>query len=207
MDGTWAELMEEGKRHYLAGEYPESTHSLRAAAELRPDSVETWRALGFALKSAGNPSDAIASFKTAIGLDSLEADSYYGLGLVQFESGDTPTAIQSFDTATTIKPSHSRARAALVGALIKEGLNKLDTRERREGAALLARAFELQPGSIETATAYTDYLVAEKKYLEAFEAAQRAKIAAPHDQAIMELHTTLETDPRVERAMREHGFV
>ncbi len=207
MNGTWAELMEEGKRRYMAGEFPESTHCLRAAAELEPSSVETWRALGFALKSAGNPSDAIASFKTAIGLDPQEADSFYGLGLVQIESGDAPSAIQSFDTATRIRPTHSRAKSALVSALIKEGLTNLETRNREGGAAQIMRAFDLQPDSIDTALAYTDYLVTEKRYLDAFEAAQRAKMAAPHDSAIVELHATLETDPRVVRAKREHGFV
>jgi Flp pilus assembly protein TadD len=199
--------MEEGKRHYMAGKYPESTHCLRAAAELEPTSVETWRALGFALKSSGNPPDAIASFKTAIQLDPQEADSYYGLGLVQIESGDAPSAIQSFDTATRIRPTHARAKAALVSALIKEGLTNLETRNREGGAAQLMRAFDLQPTSIEAAVAYTDYLVAEKRYLEAFEAAQRAKMAAPRDPAIVELHATLETDPRIVRAKREHGFV
>ncbi len=207
MEGSWAELMAKGKGHYLAGEFPEATHCLRAAAELEPQSVETWRVLGFALKGAGNPPDAIASFNTAIRLDPNEADSYYGLGLVQIESGDAPNAIQSFDTAMRIRPTHSRARAALVSSLIKEGLNKLDTRNRSDGAAQLMRAFELQPGSIEAALAFTDYLVAEKKYLEAYEAAQKARMSAPNDPRVVELYATLETDPRIVRAMREHGLV
>jgi Flp pilus assembly protein TadD len=203
----WAELMEEGKRRYLAGEYPEATHALREAAKLAPESGETWRALGFALMSAGNPSDAINAFKTATGLNPADADSVYGLGLVHMESGDCDGAISVFESVLSMKPAHGRARKALVDSLLKKSDLLHAAGRRAECGGPLLKAFKLAPGSIQTAGPYTDWLFEQKKILEAFEAAVAAKLAAPNDAAIVELHSTIEHDPRVVTAKREHGFV
>jgi tetratricopeptide (TPR) repeat protein len=208
MNGTdLAELVERGKSHYLAGEFVEASRVLREAVKIAPESTETWRALGFALMSAGNPSDAINAFKTAIGLNPQDADSVFGLGLVQRENGDCDAAITTFDSVLAIKPTHARARRALVESLLRKSDLLHSAGRRADCGPPLQRAFKFAPGSIDTVKPYVDWLFEQQKNLEAFEAAVAAKLAAPNDPVILELHSIVESDPRVVKAKLARGFV
>jgi tetratricopeptide (TPR) repeat protein len=200
-------LMEEGKRLYLAGEYPAASNVLRRAADAEPTSVAIWRALGYALKSAGNPPDAKAAFRKAIELDQGDPDSHFGLGLVESEMGDSQKAIEWFDSTLRSKPQHARAKSALVAELVKQGTARADAGDKSGAGESFARAFKTSPGTFEAASAYSEHLIEQKKYLEAYECAQAAKRHAPSDAKVAALFETLDTDPRVVRAKREHGLV
>lgn len=204
---SYRELMEEGKRRYVAGEFVEASHALREAVALAPDSIEAWRALGFSLKSSGNSPDAIGAFHRALEIDPQDADSYFGLGLVFSETGDTETAVEWFDKALATKPAHGRAKAALVSTLVRQGRLRLLNGDKSRGGASLERANKLMPGSAETVVPYVEHLVDVQRYKEAFDTVEAALKLAPRDPAMRELHAALETDPRLARAKRENSLM
>lgn len=203
----WAELMERGKALYLAGDYAASTHAFRDAAGQRPNSAETWRALGFALMSSGNPPDAIAAFRSVLDLAPEDADAHYGLGLVMAESGDLGTAVQWFDKTLALKSGHGRAKASLVATLVKQGDLAVRAGDRKAAEPHYARACQLKPASIETVQPYCDNLVELGRYKEAWDAANNARKLAPNDHALRELFEVLDTDPRITRAKRENSLI
>jgi Flp pilus assembly protein TadD len=204
---SWEELTEQGRALYMAGDYVRSSHALREACEARPDSIETWRALGFALAASGNPPDAIGAFRRALELAPGDVDAHFGMGTVQSESGDVAGAIEWFDKALALKPGHARAKASLVAALVKQGLLSVRAGQRAAASASFERAVKLAPASPETVLPHTENLMETGRFKEAYDIANSARKLNPNDAKLRELFETVDADPRVARAKRENSLI
>ena len=204
--GDWAQLLAAGKQHYMAGEFREASRYLREASEIAPESAETWRALGFALKENGNVPDAIGAFNTAIRIAPENADGHFGLGLIQSENGDQGSAVRSFDEALRLKPNHSAAQRALVSSLLRNGQVQCLNSDLAGAEKSFERAHSFSPGSAETLVPYVERLIGSAQYKRALDVIEEARKLNPHDAKIKELHQEIDEDPRLARAKREHSI-
>lgn len=204
--GDWAQLMEAGKKHYIAGEFREASRYLREASQAAPESAETWRALGFALKENGNVPDAIGAFNTAIKIAPENPDGHFGLGLIQSENGDQASAVRSFDETLRLKPSHSAAHRALISSLLRSGQVQMLNSDHSGAERSFERAYALAPGSVETVVPYVERLVGSAQYKKALDVIEAACKLSPLDPKLKELHKETDEDPRLARAKREHSI-
>ena len=79
-----------------------SVAELRAAVEERPQDAELWTRLGNAAYESDDLDTARDAYLEAIALDYLLGDAHYGLGLVEFASGDYQGALFAFTEVTRL---------------------------------------------------------------------------------------------------------
>jgi Flp pilus assembly protein TadD len=203
---TLAELMEEGKRHYMAGDFVGATQALRQATELDPKNAEAWRVLGFAFKENGDGPNAMGAFNSALECKPDDADAHFGLGLVYDEKGDQKVAIGHLDEALRIRPNHGQAKSALVKSLLKQGNMHMLNSEKAKAEATYERAYTIQGNTAETVVPYVERLVETGQFKRAYDVVEAARKQNPTDPRLKELSAEIASDPRLERARREHGL-
>jgi Flp pilus assembly protein TadD len=203
---TLAELMETGKRHYMAGDFVEATKSLRQATELDPKNAEAWRVLGFAFKENGDGPNAMGAFNSALECKPDDADALFGLGLIYDEKGDQKTAIKHLDEAIRLRPNHAQAKAALVKSLLRQGQLQMLDSDKSAAEATFERAYGLQGNTAETVVPYVERLVETGQFKKAYDVVEAARKLNPADSKLKELSAEIASDPRLERARREHGL-
>jgi serine/threonine-protein kinase len=109
----------------LAGEAKEVLESAvsigREQVSRRKDLVDSYMALGDALRAQGNQGDAISEYRTAIRLKPDYAKAHINLGLALERSGSVNEAITEYRTAIQLKPDHAEAYNNLGNVLQRVG--------------------------------------------------------------------------------------
>ncbi|MEM6301776.1 MAG: tetratricopeptide repeat protein, partial [Pseudomonadota bacterium] len=119
----------------------EAMESYREAVAIAPESATAHFNLASALARRKTNGEAEQHFLASIEAEPSGA-GYIGLGIVQWEQGKRPQAMQSMEQALQLDPDNQQAFDQLGAMLLEVG-------RRKEGRAMLARARELneQAGS------------------------------------------------------------
>jgi protein O-GlcNAc transferase len=117
-------------------------HAFQKSAQFLPDDASAHSNLGVALKNAGRPDEAVASYLRAIQLQPELADAHFNLGNVLKELGRFEDAAGSYRRAVAFRPDYANAHYNLGHAL--KGMGQFG-----EAANSYRRALELQPGFTE----------------------------------------------------------
>ena len=99
---------------YRANRIPVAAARFAVADSLCPGLPEVQIGLGFVALRHDEIEDAERRFTTALRVDSLNADGWYGLGLVRSRRGRTEEAIAAFRRAVALAPDYADARQQLV---------------------------------------------------------------------------------------------
>lgn len=86
--------------------YSEAVPPLKAAAELDPENIFIWLALGWCYKRTDHLNDAIHSLESALAADHEEAIIYYNLACYWSLAGDAEQAIRYLSQSFDIDPSY-----------------------------------------------------------------------------------------------------
>ena len=95
-----------GQAYRVMKQYHEAVPSLKAAAELDPDNIFTWLALGWCHKRTNRLDLAIESLERALVAESQEAILHYNLACYWSLAGNAQLAIQYLAQSLTIDPSY-----------------------------------------------------------------------------------------------------
>jgi len=129
-----------GVVYYQSGRLPEAITRYRRALALTPRFAQGWFNLGLALKAHADPVGAAAAFAQALQARPQYFEAAFHLGLAQSATGDLANAESSWRQALAIQPANVQTLSQL-GTLLRR------LRRAGEAEALLARAFELEPGA------------------------------------------------------------
>tara|TARA_B100000809_G_scaffold238331_1_gene259002 strand:+ start:1577 stop:2146 length:570 start_codon:yes stop_codon:yes gene_type:complete len=101
------------ERLYYRGEalrvmerYEEAVESLRQAAQIHPDQVHIWLAIGWCEKRMGQIDLAIAALQQAATVDPENALVHYNLACYFSLAGDSDTSLHELDIASQIEPHY-----------------------------------------------------------------------------------------------------
>lgn len=110
------------------------------AAQLRTPSAEDFRYVAEDYAILNDYQEAERWMKRSVQMNQGDADSWYGLGRIQYTRQMFTSAVESFEKALTLAPNSSKVENNL--ALTYEGLNRED-----DAVAAYRRALEWQSGS------------------------------------------------------------
>jgi tetratricopeptide (TPR) repeat protein len=100
------ELVSQGWKEYVAGNYKDAIGKYQEALAENPDVLDAYNGIGWAMARSGQVRDSIDSFRKAIEKDSLNADAHAGLAGVYFASNDYERAIASAKSALLLNPQY-----------------------------------------------------------------------------------------------------
>ncbi|MHB8969205.1 MAG: TPR end-of-group domain-containing protein [Pirellulaceae bacterium] len=86
--------------------YAEAVPHLKAAAELDPDNIVAWLALGWCYKRIDHLDDAIRSLESALATDQREAIIHYNLACYWSLTGDADRALSYLSQSFDIDPQY-----------------------------------------------------------------------------------------------------
>jgi tetratricopeptide (TPR) repeat protein len=106
-------LRQAGLNALKAGRLPEAVQSLLKAAQLDPESFDTYTFLGASYSRMADYESARRAFGRAIQLDPSSARAWYNLGVAHQMAGDDDSARTCFQNAIDRDPAHLQAAEAL----------------------------------------------------------------------------------------------
>jgi len=113
-----------GLLYWWSGRYDEGIAEAERGVEIDPNSGYAYYALGFLLRMAGKPKEAIPLIQKALRLEPRAPDNYNRqLALDYFQAGDCKVAIAMCETVLKRQPNHMISRvinAAVYGACGRE---------------------------------------------------------------------------------------
>jgi tetratricopeptide (TPR) repeat protein len=110
----------------------------RTALALRPTNTTLWNNLGWALRDADEPGDAIAAFREALRLDPRQYHTHHGLGLALMDADNYPEGLIAAERAIELRPDFANPYNARGVALRRTG-------RLEEAVASYTRSIELDP--------------------------------------------------------------
>lgn len=104
-------LVQEGIGSYSSGKFAEAVPKLRQAVDIYPDDGMVWLYLGLALRSSGQPKEAVEAYNNALRLKSSGQPMiiYQWLARAYIEAGDKENAYKSLEKAVFEEPHVNRA--------------------------------------------------------------------------------------------------
>ncbi|NUN64187.1 tetratricopeptide repeat protein [Pseudanabaena biceps] len=180
--------------------------------------AELQNSQGIRLAQQGKLDAAIASFQTAISLDTNLADAYYNLGIALSETDNIAQALLNFQTTVKLNPNHANGLYNLGLTLVKLG-------KPEQAIAYYSQALEILPNDIQTYHALGNAFFAQDKWDKAIECYQSALNIDPNfiaiigsmgaalsergqlQEAISYLQSALELDPNNAEAYCNLGHV
>ncbi len=120
----------------------DGTGVLLQAAELKPDDAETHFYLGNAFQDRRRLTDAVASYRRAIGINPQFADAHNNLGTALRDLGQLNEAVASHTQALKINPELTDAHVNMGNALLR-------LRQPEQAAAYYRRAVQINPNLAE----------------------------------------------------------
>ena len=171
-------LLERGRAHLAAGNYPLGELHFAQVLKTNPDSQEALLGIAECLRKEQKNAAARGAFEQALSNDPNATPALLGLGRVSLALGDAKTAIQYLARAKDLAPDNPEVLTELALAFEASGKETL-------AEPLLARVTELQPNS---ATAYNNKgfnFVLQKRFAEAVPPLERALQLAPSDRLVL----------------------
>lgn len=130
-----------------AQDYPIAIELHRKLLQWEKNNALAHYHLGFAYGMAGNASQEISEYRTAIGLGLKVWDLYLNLGLAYYDQHDLNGATAALGTAVLLGPEHSETHFNL--AVIYEKENRL-----AEALQEITRALVLEPKDLDAANTH-----------------------------------------------------
>ena len=166
--------------------YPEALKEFRLVASLKPDSADAYYNIAMVHTKTGKWSDAVASLKTAIGIDSAAVAApvkagdpvrtedpylYDALGYALLNGGDAKSAVDSYEKAVKLAPDSAEFNFHLGVCLRRIADDKKATRAATLASALraLKTAAEHAPKNYEYVEYYGEILFDLNKNEEAIQ--------------------------------------
>jgi tetratricopeptide (TPR) repeat protein len=124
-------ISNEGRKHYVAGEYDKAIEAFKEEIRKKPTSAEAYFNLGLAYGKTGQPDKEIAAYEQAIKLKPNVSSTYYNLATVYNDIGQKQNAIAAFKDAIRLNPDYIKARYSICKIYIEIGdrgnaLNELE---------------------------------------------------------------------------------
>jgi len=124
-------ISNEGRKHYVAGEYDKAIEAFKEEIRKKPTSAEAYFNLGLAYGKTGQPDKEIAAYEQAIKLKPNVSSTYYNLATVYNDIGQKQNAIAAFKDAIRLNPDYIKAHYSICKIYIEIGdrgnaLNELE---------------------------------------------------------------------------------
>jgi murein DD-endopeptidase MepM/ murein hydrolase activator NlpD/Flp pilus assembly protein TadD len=132
------QLLEQGQKAQLGGEWEQAIRSFTAYLELKPKAIEVMAALGFSLYKKGDLEAAEKRYREALALDNRYVGAGFGLGQIAMARKEWLTAVGLFRDAIRIAPDYEPLRTRHNLALSLFALERYPEAER-----VYAEAFAL----------------------------------------------------------------
>lgn len=97
----------QGRNHYMGGNFKESISRLQRAVQLKPEKEAYVRFLGEALVRSGDPRAGVAHISKAIDLSPKDPWLYLSLADALGETRDKNAAVRAIERATTLEPQNA----------------------------------------------------------------------------------------------------
>lgn len=133
-------LLESAERAVSSGDFPAAASYARQASEADPKNADAHRILGDAALAAGSDADAEREFTAAIVLESANAKSELGLGVVAERQKKWNTAASHYRRALELNPKSVSAARGLGRAMSELG-------DKSAARIAFGRAIEIDPAS------------------------------------------------------------
>jgi tetratricopeptide (TPR) repeat protein len=156
-----------GSVQYALGDFAAARDAFQVAAR-NPRLPAPQHHLGRIALDEGRVDEAIERFRRCVALDSLDAESFFRLGLALRARGDTADAIEAFRAAVSADPIHLGARQNLGQTLRAagredEGRAELEAHAKvvrgRQRLTLASESLKLEPSSPRSRVAVADALL------------------------------------------------
>lgn len=132
----------QGQKYLRDGKYEKALRSFNRAAESMPNLPQVWNHIGLAYHGLNNPRKAAQAYEQSLRLDRNLAPAHYNLGVLHFEEGRYPEAINELGAFTALQPDEPGGWKEFGKALLRAG--RLDEAERA-----LRNALKLTPKDAE----------------------------------------------------------
>lgn len=106
-----ASAREEGTAFLRQGQFAEAAAALRRAVEADQDDESSWRLLGGALASDGDPDGAVDAFQRAVDINPDSAKNHYNVAVALQGAGRIAEARASIAHALVLDPNYQQAQA------------------------------------------------------------------------------------------------
>jgi tetratricopeptide (TPR) repeat protein len=169
-----------GLRALETGQVKEAAELFRKGLELAPDDPVLLHRLGTALFMAGDPAGAVRQFEQALRRAPEFSRAHFGLGMVFKLSDRHAEAIDRFAAAVKYQPDYLEARLGLAEALRVTG-------RLQESLPHFERIVELDPSLAEAWVMHAITLVRLRRYQEARDRLEEARLVHPGEPELTEL--------------------
>jgi tetratricopeptide (TPR) repeat protein len=122
-------ISNEGRKHYVAGEYDKAIEAFKEEIKKKPTSAEAYFNLGLSYGKTGQPEKEIAAYEQAIKLKPNVSSSYFNLGTAYNDIGHKQKAITAFNDAIRLNSDYIKARYSLCKIYIEVGDRKNAAKE------------------------------------------------------------------------------
>jgi predicted CXXCH cytochrome family protein len=113
--------LELGDAYSNTNQFSKAVESYRQALARKPNSAVFLRRMANALRSSGQPQQALDVLLHATQAEPADAEAFYDLGLLQSDLGRKPEAIASLRKATELDPEFADAQNSLGAVLAETG--------------------------------------------------------------------------------------
>jgi tetratricopeptide (TPR) repeat protein len=127
----------EGRRLLDAGRYPQAVEQLKRAASLLRTNAQAWNDLGVAYHRAGQASNAMTAYATALKCDQNLAEARFNLGCLWLEQNRPDLAAEQFT-------SYTLQRGQAVEGFLKLGTAQLRARQTAAAEQSFSKALRLR---------------------------------------------------------------
>ncbi|MHA2085742.1 MAG: tetratricopeptide repeat protein [Candidatus Thorarchaeota archaeon] len=95
--------------HIETGSYTKAVEILEAFLKEKPDSLEGWYNLGFALMQLDKDEDAIKAFDEGLAIDNMIFELWFNKGTALYHLADFKGAIECYEKALELQPEDAEA--------------------------------------------------------------------------------------------------
>lgn len=114
-------ISNEGRKHYVAGEYDKAIEAFQEEINKKPSSAEAYFNLGLAYGKTGQAENEIAAYEQSIKLKPNVSASYFNLGTAYSAIGQKQKAIAAFNDAIKLNSNYIKARYTVCKIYIEVG--------------------------------------------------------------------------------------
>jgi tetratricopeptide (TPR) repeat protein len=114
-------ISNEGRKHYVAGEYDKAIEEYKKEIIKKPTSAEAYFNLGLAYGKTGQTENEIAAYEQSIKLKPNVSASYFNLGTAYSDIGHKQKAIAAFNDAIKLNSYYVKARYTVCKIYIEVG--------------------------------------------------------------------------------------